>query len=169
VGTITVELGGDFPGFIATTTGYTSPETIYKYDLAASKGNRWTVIWKPDIKNFKPEEFVTEQVRICICVILQFLTEMAVQVWYQSKDGTEVPMFIVRLKDTPRDGSAPAVQIGLCTDTRSTLRFTCCCLGYGGFANRVKPSFDLSILITIKVYGIISAVPAIRLVNLLCP
>ena len=38
-----------------------------------------------------------------------FLSE---QVWYKSKDGTKVPMFIVRHKDTPLDGTAPAIQYG---------------------------------------------------------
>jgi prolyl oligopeptidase len=34
------------------------------------------------------------------------------QIWYQSKDGTKVPMFVVRHKDTPLDGTAPAIQYG---------------------------------------------------------
>jgi len=39
-----------------------------------------------------------------------FLSE---QIWYKSKDGTKVPMFIVRHKDTPLDGTAPAIQYGM--------------------------------------------------------
>ena len=36
----------------------------------------------------------------------------AEQVWYSSKDGTKVPMFIVRHKSTKLDGTAPAIQYG---------------------------------------------------------
>jgi prolyl oligopeptidase PreP (S9A serine peptidase family) len=34
------------------------------------------------------------------------------QVWYEGKDGTKVPMFIVRHKSTEFDGTAPAIQYG---------------------------------------------------------
>jgi len=34
------------------------------------------------------------------------------QVWFQSRDGTKIPMFIVRHKLTPFDGTAPALQYG---------------------------------------------------------
>ena len=37
---------------------------------------------------------------------------MFLQEWYESKDGTRVPMFIVRHKDTPFDGTAAAIQYG---------------------------------------------------------
>ena len=37
---------------------------------------------------------------------------IAMQVWFESKDGTQVPMFIVRHKDTKFDGTAPAFQYG---------------------------------------------------------
>ena len=39
----------------------------------------------------------------------EFTTE---QLWYNSKDGTKVPMFVVKHKDTPTDGSAPGIQYG---------------------------------------------------------
>ena len=34
------------------------------------------------------------------------------QVWYESKDSTNVPMFIVRHKSTKLDGTAPVFQYG---------------------------------------------------------
>ncbi|MGK3998235.1 prolyl oligopeptidase family serine peptidase [Sorangium sp. So ce1024] len=46
------------------------------------------------------------------------------QVFATSKDGTRVPMFVLRGKDAPRDGTAPAVLHG-----------------YGGFSLALTPSF----------------------------
>jgi prolyl oligopeptidase len=49
---------------------------------------------------------------------------MAEQVFYPSKDGTQVSMFIIRRKDLPKDGSARAMLYG-----------------YGGFQINQTPSF----------------------------
>lgn len=50
----------------------------------------------------------------------------AEQVWYNSLDGTKVPMFIVRHKATPLDGTAPALQYGdLLVLVRDTLLNLC--------------------------------------------
>lgn len=46
------------------------------------------------------------------------------QEWYESDDGTEVPMFVVRREDVERDGSNPAVLYG-----------------YGGFEQSLTPGF----------------------------
>ncbi|WP_437821055.1 prolyl oligopeptidase family serine peptidase [Sorangium sp. So ce1078] len=46
------------------------------------------------------------------------------QVFVTSKDGTRVPMFVLRGKDAPRDGTAPAMLYG-----------------YGGFLQAITPSF----------------------------
>ena len=40
------------------------------------------------------------------------LIRVPLQVWYDSKDGTKVPMFIVRHRSTVFDGTAPAIQYG---------------------------------------------------------
>lgn len=50
------------------------------------------------------------------------------QVWYPSKDGTRISMFVVRRKDTPRNGSTPFLLSG-----------------YGGFNVSLSPSFASSI------------------------
>ena len=44
---------------------------------------------------------------------------VAEQVWFESKDGTKVPMFIVRHESTPLDGSAPVLQYGMSPSTFS--------------------------------------------------
>ena len=46
------------------------------------------------------------------------------QKFYNSLDGTRIPLFIIRKKDTPLDGNNPVLMYG-----------------YGGFNNVVKPSF----------------------------
>ena len=46
------------------------------------------------------------------------------QVWYPSKDGTRISMFVVRRKDMPKDGSTPFILTG-----------------YGGFQVSMTPSF----------------------------
>ncbi|HWE29394.1 MAG TPA: prolyl oligopeptidase family serine peptidase [Polyangia bacterium] len=50
------------------------------------------------------------------------------QVWYPSKDGTNISMFIVRRKDMPKDGTTPFMLTG-----------------YGGFQVSMTPSFGPSL------------------------
>lgn len=69
----------------------------------------------------------------------------AEQVWYESKDGTKVPMFVVKHKSTKLDGTAPAIQYG-----------------YGGFSISLSPSFSPTILTFIKAYSAVYALPNIR-------
>jgi len=70
-----------------TFTSFTFPPTIYKYDIASGKSE---VFRKPEVK-FNPEDYVTEQV------------------FYPSKDGTKVPMFIVYKKGLKKDGKNPTM------------------------------------------------------------
>jgi prolyl oligopeptidase len=50
------------------------------------------------------------------------------QQWFESKDGTRVPMWVLSRRDTPRDGTAPAVLYG-----------------YGGFNVALTPAFAPSL------------------------
>lgn len=50
------------------------------------------------------------------------------QVWYPSKDGTKISMFIIRRKDMPKDGSTPFLLYG-----------------YGGFNINLTPGFSASL------------------------
>jgi prolyl oligopeptidase len=109
--------GGDvddntcFYGF----TSFTYPPTIYKYDIASGKSNVWQ---KSEVK-FNPDDFVTKQV------------------FYTSKDGTKVPMFIVHKKGLILDGNNP------------TLLYA-----YGGFNVSVQPSFSTSRIILLENGGV---------------
>ncbi|HHE38526.1 MAG TPA: S9 family peptidase [Candidatus Cloacimonetes bacterium] len=60
------------------------------------------------------------------------------QVWYNSKDGTSIPMFLVYNKNIVRDGNNP-VQL----------------YGYGGFNISLKPNFSLAYSFWIENGGIL--------------
>src|SRR5690606_22333165 len=66
-------------------TSYTVPTTIYRYDIATGKTELYR---QPEVK-FNPDEYETKQV------------------FYSSKDGTKVPMFITHKKGLTLDGNNP--------------------------------------------------------------
>ena len=80
-----------------------------------------------DVKGFNADDFVTEQV------------------FFKSKDGARVPMFVVHRKDLVRDGSAPALLYG-----------------YGGFNISLKPWFSLFFAFFVRAFRGVFAVPNIR-------
>ena len=84
-------------------TSFARPATTYLYDFETAKLTEVPAP-KPPID---PSQFATEQV------------------FYSSKDGTKVPMFIVHRKDLKLDGSAPAILYA-----------------YGGFAINTLPRFS---------------------------
>lgn len=99
VGTLSASWKRDQSFFFVTFSGFTNPGIIKRYDFP-SKGEssegaaKWAVWRKTQLKGLDADEFTTEQV------------------WYHSKDGTKVPMFVTRHKDTPVDGTAPVIQYG---------------------------------------------------------
>lgn len=62
-------------------TSFTSPGTVYRYDLSQGVEAREEVYREAKVEGIKPDDFVSEQV------------------FYESKDGTRVPMFITRPKE----------------------------------------------------------------------
>jgi prolyl oligopeptidase len=98
-----------------TFTSFTDPGTSYKYDYASGQS---TVFYRPELK-FDPSQFVTEQV------------------FYPSKDGTKVPMFIVHRKDVQKNGK------------NATLLYA-----YGGFNVSLSPSFSTSRMILLEQGGV---------------
>ncbi|EMD31833.1 hypothetical protein CERSUDRAFT_88707 [Gelatoporia subvermispora B] len=127
VGSISVGGRRDHSRFFAQLTDFTTPGSIALYDFAKPENDRWTIYRETEVAGLKPADFVSEQV------------------WYDSKDGTKVPMFIVRHKDTKFDGTAAAWQYG-----------------YGGFSISINPFFSASLLTFAKKYGAILAVANIR-------
>ena len=86
-----------------TFTSFTFPPTIFQYDIASGESKLFR---RPDVK-FSPDNFKTEQV------------------FFTSKDGTKVPMFIVYKKGMAMDGNNPTILTG-----------------YGGFNISSNPSFS---------------------------
>ena len=87
-----------------TFTSFTVPDAIYRYDIATKKS---TLFRAPAIPNFRPGEYETKQV------------------FYKSKDGTNVPMFIVHRKGIGLNGKNPTLLYG-----------------YGGFNISETPGFN---------------------------
>jgi prolyl oligopeptidase len=104
-------------------TSFNFPPTIYKYDIATKKS---TVFRTVDIPGFKPENYETKQV------------------FYNSKDGTRVPMFLVYKKGLKLDGNNP------------TLLYA-----YGGFNVVTAPSFS-SLRMALLEQGVVYASANIR-------
>lgn len=96
-------------------SNYTAPATIYRYDIASGA----STLYKAPEVTFDPALFVTEQV------------------FYPSKDGTKVPMFITRRKDMKPDGKNP-----------------CLLYAYGGFQINLTPGFNPSALMFVEQGGV---------------
>ena len=86
-----------------TFSSFTVPPTIYRYDIAMGK----TTVWDRSKVPFDADKYEVKQV------------------FYTSKDGTRVPMFIAGRKGLARDGKAPLLMTG-----------------YGGFLISETPSFS---------------------------
>ncbi len=105
-----------------TFTSFIYPNTIFKYDVTTGTSESF---FKTELK-FNPEDYVEKQV------------------FYKSKDGTEIPMFIVHAKDLKMDGNNPTYLYG-----------------YGGFNVSLSPSFSTSRLILLENGGVF-AMPNLR-------
>ncbi|HEV2843502.1 MAG TPA: prolyl oligopeptidase family serine peptidase, partial [Thermoanaerobaculia bacterium] len=101
-----------FYGFVS----FTNPGTIYRYDFKTGKS---TIFRQPKIAGFNPNDYETRQV------------------FYKSKDGTRVPMFITHKKGLKLDGSNPALLYG-----------------YGGFNVSVTPTFSIDNVVWMERGGV---------------
>ncbi len=103
-------------------TSFNTPTRIYHLDLVSGKT---TLFKKPKVK-FNPEDYVTRQV------------------FYDSKDGTRIPMFITHHRNLKRNGGNPTLLYG-----------------YGGFNISLTPYFSVSNLVWMETGGVY-AVPNLR-------
>jgi prolyl oligopeptidase len=105
-----------------TLTNYYTPPTTYTYDASTNE----TKVKRTTNDRIDTGAFQTEQI------------------FFRSKDGTRVPMFVTRRKDVPRDGKAPVLLYG-----------------YGGFDNALTPSYSARMRVWLEMGGIV-AVPSLR-------
>ena len=98
-------------------TSYLYPTTIFRYDVATAA---LTALHAPQI-SFDASRYETRQV------------------FYASKDGTRVPMFLTSRRDLPRDGNNPAYLTA-----------------YGGFDISSQPGFSVSNLVWLEMGGILA-------------
>ena len=103
-------------------TSFNDPTSIWRIDLASGKRALWDRVDVP----FEPSTIAVKQV------------------WYPSRDGTRVSMFIVHRKDVRLDGSNPTLLYG-----------------YGGFNIALTPRFSATLIPWLEAGGVY-AVPNLR-------
>lgn len=103
-------------------TSFVSPAAIYRYDIEAGKSELFR---EPEVP-FTPSDYETRQV------------------FYESKDGTRVPMFLVHRKGLKPDQPRPTYLYG-----------------YGGFDISLTPSFSVGRMVWLELGGIF-AMPTLR-------
>ncbi len=104
----------DTEGFVSFSS-FTTPTTIYRYDALTGKS---TIFRQPTV-DFDPEDYVTKQV------------------FYPSKDGIKIPLFITHRKDLRLDGNNPTYLYA-----------------YGGFNVSITPSFSIANLVWLEMGGV---------------
>ena len=103
-------------------SSFNRPPGVYRYDLLTGE----STLWRQADVDFDPERYVVQQV------------------FYRSKDGTRVPMFIAHRKDLRLDGKRPTLLHG-----------------YGGFNVSLQPSFSVTRLAWMELGGVF-AMPNLR-------
>jgi prolyl oligopeptidase len=100
-----------------TVTSFTTPATIYSYDISKNVSK----LYQESKIDFDPSQYQTSQV------------------FYKSKDGTEIPMFIIHKNGIAMDGKNPTLLYG-----------------YGGFNISLTPYFSISRLIWLEQGGVVA-------------
>jgi len=113
--------GGDTETFYSYSS-FNTPPTIYRYDMKSGKSE----VFRQSNVKFNPADYEVKQIR------------------YKSKDGTEIPMFIVHKKGLKLDGTNPTLLYG-----------------YGGFNVSLTPGFSVSRLVWME-HGGVFAMPNLR-------
>ncbi len=97
-------------------SSFTTPPSVYRLDLASGASSLWR---QPKLEGFAPADYDTTQV------------------FYTSKDGTRVPMFVVARKGVKLDGTNPTILYG-----------------YGGFNISEQPSFSPTVAGWLELGGV---------------
>ena len=96
-------------------SSFATPPTIYRYDMDSGESS---VVRQAEV-DFDPQDYVVKQV------------------FYNSKDGTRVPMFIAHKRGLKLDGNNPTLLYG-----------------YGGFSISLTPGFSISRLQWMEMGGV---------------
>jgi len=121
-GTVSISGRADQNEGILSFDSFTVPPTLYRYDV----GTGHQEIWHRDKVPFDSTQFETEQI------------------WYRSKDGTRIPMFLIHRKNFKASTNTPTILYG-----------------YGGFGVSITPGFSTQIAWWIE-HGSLYAVANIR-------
>lgn len=105
-----------------TFSSFTMPQQVFRTSVRSGKSDVWSAVKVP----VDPSAYTVEQV------------------FYPSRDGTRVPMFLVRRKDLKKDGSHPVLLYG-----------------YGGFSVNLTSTFQSFIYPWLEAGGVY-AVPNLR-------
>ncbi|MFH1463419.1 MAG: prolyl oligopeptidase family serine peptidase [Pseudomonadota bacterium] len=105
----------DDPETFYSFSSYADPSSIFRYDLTTGESSLWK---RPEV-DFEPADYVTEQV------------------FFPSKDGTKIPMFISHRADVTPGPQIPTVLYG-----------------YGGFNVSLTPGFNVARLQWMEMGGI---------------
>jgi len=103
-------------------TSFTTPGTVYRYDVASGTSS----VWRAPKVDFDSAAYETQQI------------------FYPSKDGTRVPMFVTHKKGLKLDGKNPTYLYG-----------------YGGFNISLTPTFSVPIAAWLEMGGVY-AMPNLR-------
>ena len=103
-------------------SGYATPPTIYRYDMLSGESTQL----RQSAVNFDSTQYVTKQV------------------FYTSKDGTRIPMFLTHKKGLEKNGANPTLLYG-----------------YGGFNISITPAFSVRWMTWLDLGGLL-AVPNLR-------
>jgi prolyl oligopeptidase len=103
-------------------SSFNTPPTIYRYDMKSGKSE----VFRQSNVKFNAADYEVKQIK------------------YKSKDGTEIPMFIVHNKGLKPDGTNPTLLYG-----------------YGGFSISMTPEFSVSRLVWME-HGGVFAMPNLR-------
>lgn len=120
--------------FFVSTVSFVNPGTVTRFKWTGKSGSDGNSIEEPEsslyrttqVPGINPDDYVSKQV------------------FFTSKDGTRVPMFLTYPKDLPLDGTAPALEYF-----------------YGGFNIALPPTFSPSMMTWITEYrGVLAWVNA---------
>ncbi|KAE8794381.1 prolyl endopeptidase [Hordeum vulgare] len=139
---VTGELLHDIPIDIGSVNGITGRRADSEVFIEFSSFLTPGIIYMCDLSSGAPEMNIYREITVPGFDRTDF---EAKQVFYQSKDGTKIPMFVVSRKSIVLDGSHPALLFG-----------------YGGFGMSMTPQFSAARVVLMRNLGFVTCIANIR-------